>query len=159
MKHLVPRQSQNGKQEWLSALFTLLVLTGIYSSMDNFSSFAKSESSDPPKTSSWEISSVAPPYWNQKMGYWFRSVAWDTYTSSENQNMDTVRVSSSGLIGTAHGDVRVSFYKDTPIDQIDRSLDSGSARAYSRLPHGIAVIQWDLDSSSAKTIFSTLHSR
>ena len=55
--------------------------------------------------------------------------------------MDTVRVSSSGLIGTAHGDVRVSFYKDTPIDQIDRSLDSGSARAYSRLPHGIAVIQ------------------
>lgn len=158
MKHLVPRQSQNGKQEWLSALFTLLVLTGIYSSMDHFSSFAKSESSDTPKSNSWEISSVAPPYWNHTMGYGFRSIAWDTYTSSGNQNMDMVQVHPSGLTSTSHKGIRVSFYKDTPINEIDQSLIPGSARAYSRLPHGIAVIQWDLDSASAKTIFSTLHS-
>lgn len=43
MIHTPPRQSQNGKQEWISALFTLLVLTGIYGSMDNFSSFAARE--------------------------------------------------------------------------------------------------------------------
>ena len=55
--------------------------------------------------------------------------------------MDSVRVSSYGPTGKPHDDVQVYFYKHTTIDQIDSSLDSGSPRAYSRLPHGIAVIQ------------------
>jgi hypothetical protein len=157
MIHPTPRRGQNTSAEWLSAIFTLLVLTGIYNSMDAFSSFGETGIARP---SAPEIStplSVAPPYWNQKLGYGFRSVAWDRYTSSGSENWDIVIVSSWETTDTKNS-VKVSFYKDTPIDQIQLSLDTDTPRAYSRLSHGIAVIEGNIDSPSAKTIFSTLHS-
>ena len=159
MIHPTPRRRpQSGSADWLSAIFTLLVLTGIYSSMDQFSSYAPSGAPQTMHTDTGTLSSVAPPYWNQDLAYGFRSVAWDVYSASGTQKRDTVIVTSSGKTTAPHDDIRVSYYRDTSIEQIDQWLDPETPRAYSRLSHGIAVIQWDLDSPSAKTIFSTLHS-
>jgi hypothetical protein len=158
MIHHVPRRGQNSRQEWLSAIFTLLVLTGIYSSMDRFSSYGTSPVALAERTETTGTSSVAPPYWNHDLRYGFRSVAWDSYTASGSGKTNNVIVKPTKDSLSPHADISVSYYKDTSIDQIDRSLIPGSPRAYSRLPHGIAVIQWDLESPSAKTIFSTLYS-
>jgi hypothetical protein len=43
MTHPTIRRSPTGTQEWLSALFTLMVLVGIYNSMDHFSGFAEED--------------------------------------------------------------------------------------------------------------------
>ncbi len=156
MKHPTPRPRQHTSAEWLSAVFTLLVLTGIYNSMDAFSSFGEMRNPPPPPHANSAPLSVAPPYWNQTLWYGFRSVAWDTYTASWWEDRDTVLVTSSE-VPKGQGPLKVSFYKNTPIDQIEKSLDPDTPRAYSRLSHGIAVIEGNIDSPSAKTIFSTLH--
>ena len=76
MIHPTPRRRpQSGSADWLSAIFTLLVLTGIYSSMDQFSSYAPSGAPQTMHTDTGTLSSVAPPYWNQDLAYGFRSVA------------------------------------------------------------------------------------
>lgn len=83
----------------------------------------------------------------------------DSYTSTGNAQSDQVTVQPSSMKTSEDGTVRVTFYKDTPIDTIEASLPTDTPRAYSRLSNGIAVIEWDLNSPSAKTILSTLHSR
>ncbi len=82
MLHPAPRHHQNGTQEWLGAIFTLLVLTGIYSSMDKFSSYGESPKVPPNHPEVREVSSVASPYWNTTLEYGFRSIIGDVYTSS-----------------------------------------------------------------------------
>lgn len=155
MIHPTPRRGQNTSAEWLSAVFTLLVLTGIYNSMDAFSSFGENGITSPsPSHETHAPLSVAPPYWNQTLWYGFRSIAGDRYSASGSIHTDTVIVSSWDDASA----VKVSFYKDMPIDQIEKSLNPDNPRAYSRLSHGIAVIEGNIDSPSAKTIFSTLHS-
>ncbi len=157
MKHPIHRHHRRQGTEWISAIFTLLVLVGIYSSTDNFDSYS-ALFSQPPWGTEKKIT-VAAPYWNNTLAYWFRSVEWDTYSSIESEKSDTVTVDSPTRKVSADGKVQVTFYPDTPIDVIDSSLPQGSPRAYSRLSNGIAVIEWDLDSPSAKTILSTLHPR
>jgi hypothetical protein len=122
--------------------------------MDNFASYAD----NPPNPPLTEKSlSVAPPYWSEKLSYGFRSVAGDWYTATGTESRDTVLVQDEKSTDTT-GEVRVSYYRDTPIEIIDKSLHPDTPRAYARLAGGIAVIEWDLDSPRAKTIFSTLHS-
>ena len=96
------------------------------------------------------------------MSYGFRSASGDTYIQTESsKDRDRVLIAKTGTDREVYekDGVRVSFYPDTPIDQIDKTLDQNSPRAYSRLPNGIAVIEGNLDSPSAKTILATLHSR
>lgn len=156
MKHPVHRHSRRQGSEWISAIFTLLVLVGIYNSTDNFDSYS-ALFMEPPWGSEKKIT-VAAPYWNDTLWYWFRSAEWDSYSSTGNAVSDQVMVEPPEVRTSEDGTVRVTFYKDTPIETIEASLTESWPRAYSRLSNGIAVIQWDLDSPSAKTILSTLHS-
>ena len=157
MKHPIQRHHRWQGTEWISAIFTLLVLVGIYSSTETFDSYSALLST-PPGGSEKKIT-VAAPYWNDTLAYGFRSIEWDSYTSKENAQSDQVTIESATRKVSPDGKVQVTFYPDTPIDVIDASLPPSSPRAYSRLSNGIAVIQWDLDSPSAKTILSTLQPR
>lgn len=144
--------------EWISAIGTLLVLSWVYASMDNFSSFAPQSENIITKQSSSSSLSVAPPYWNSTHGYGFRSIAGDVYDSSSSIMKDVVSVKKSNDSAPDTSEVKVSYYKDSSIESIDKNLSPDTPRAYSKLSHGIAVIEWNLDSPRAKLIFSTLHS-
>ena len=157
MKHPIHRHHRQHGTEWISAIFTLLVLVGIYNSMDNFDSYSALFSKN--DTGWTKKITVASPYWNNTLSYGFRSVEGDSYTNIGTPRTDQVTVHQSSTKISDDGKVRVTFYKDTPIDVIEASLPPSSPRAYSRLPNGIAVIEWDLASPSAKTILSTMHSR
>ncbi len=157
MKHPIQRHTRHQGSEWISAIFTLLVLVGIYNSTDNFWSYSSLLSA--PQWW-WEKKiTVAAPYWNNTFSYGFRSVEWDSYASRETAQSDQVTVQPSETKVSEDGKVQVTFYRNTPIEMIDAGLPVDTPRAYSRLPNGIAVIQWDLASPSAKTILTTLHSR
>lgn len=157
MKHPLQWRSRHHGSEWISALFTLIILLGIYRSTDNFDSYSAlfRESAQ----SSEKRITVATPYWNNTLWYGFRSVEGDSYTSTGDTRSDKVLVVPTSVKSSDDGKVRVTFYKDTPIDTIEASLTESSPRAYSRLSNGIAVIEWDLASPSAKTILATLHAR
>lgn len=160
MNNSIQRHHSGNSHEWLSAIFTFLVLSWVYFSMWNFSSSAISYGRD--DSSSGKILSVNTPYWNDSLSYGFRSASGDTYIQTEStKDRDRVLIAKTGTEREVYekDGVRVSFYPDTPIDQIDKTLDQNSPRAYSRLPNGIAVIEGNLDSPSAKTILATLHSR
>ena len=139
MKHPVHRHPRGSGSEWLSALFTLSVLVGIYSSMDSFSSYSALMS--PTGSVEGHQISVSLPYWNPDMQYGFRSVAGDSYVQTGSKVVDLVSVGADKKsIQTSDG-VRVSFYPDTPIADIEKSMTPGTPRAYSRLSNGIAVIE------------------
>ncbi len=144
--------------DWLSAIFTLLVLSGIYASMDNFDSYS-SLYKNQDKINESKLITVASPYWNSDMNYGFRSIVWDAYVQTGSNSVDQVLVKSIDKTVYTHDGVKVSFYPNTPIAEIDKTIDPNTPRTYSRLANGIAVIEWDLNSASAKTIFSTLHSK
>lgn len=154
MKHPVHRHPRRSGSEWLSAIFTLLVLTGIYSSMDSFSSY----SSLYDVSSTGHTISISAPYWNEQMGYGFHALAWDSYTQTGSAKVDHVTVVGENWAISMKDGVKVAFYRDIPIADIEKSLDPTTPRAYSRLPNGIAVITGNLDSPSAKTILATIHS-
>jgi hypothetical protein len=142
--------------EWVSAIGTLLVLSWVYASMDNFSSYAPA----PKETINDQHQStlsVAPAYWNKSLGYGFRSIAWDVYEASTTDMKDVVSVKNSIGMQDANK-VTVSYYKNTSLESIEPPLEPYTPRAYSQVWHGIAVIEGNLDSARAKTIFSTLHS-
>lgn len=148
MKHPVHRHAPSHRSEWLSAIFTLLVLTGIYSSMDNFSSY----SALLPEKHEEKTIDVVLPYWNDVQKYGFSSAP------SEEPSHPPFQVSADGkTVYTADG-VRVQYYKDSTISEIEKTLDTSTPRAYSRLSGGIAVITGNLDSPAAKTILATLRS-
>ena len=142
--------------EWVSAIGTLLVLSSVYASMDSFSSYAPQTENIITKPSTSPLS-VASPYWNSDLWYGFRSIAWDVYDASTSNMKDVVSVKNAGTSSDIN-EIRVSFYKDSTIENIDKNLKADIPRAYSKLSHGIAVIEWNLDTARAKTIFSTLHS-
>lgn len=143
--------------EWVSAIGTLLVLWSVYASMDNFSSYATIETEKVSTKESMSPTSVSPPYWSSEHGYGFRSIAWDVYDASSSNMKDVVSVRNSNS-EPSNTDIKVSYFKEWSIESIDKSLSPETPRAYSKLSHGIAVIEWNLDSPRAKTIFSTIHS-
>ncbi len=55
--------------------------------------------------------------------------------------------------------VKVSYYPSQTIEEIEAKHTAIVPRAYTRLAHGVAVVEGDLGSASAKTILATLHTR
>lgn len=151
MKHPVHRHPHRSRSEWLSAMFTLLVLLGIYSSMDSFSSYSALYD----LSSTGHTIAISAPYWNREMWYGFHSLAGDYYIQTGSTLVDRVTVARDQR---ASDGVQVEFYKSTPIADIEKTLNPDSPRAYSRLSNGIAVITGNIDSPRAKTILATLHS-
>ncbi len=104
--------------------------------MDNFGSYSSLYSTQNVQKSI----SVASPYWNQKLAYGFRGTAGDSYSGSETASSDKVLVTNTEKKST-ESSVRVSFYPEASIDEIEKLHNSDAPRAYSRLSHGIAVIE------------------
>lgn len=152
MKHPQYQRHHNYSVEWLQAMFTLMILVWIYVSMPYFNSYETALTPKPEQNSS--IS-----YWNESLWYGFQWWSWYVYNPKSTQVSDIVQVQMKN--GTIYNDsgVKVSFYTNTPIDQVEKKHDSQIPRTYSRLPNGIAVIEWDLASPVAKNILATLHSR
>ncbi len=153
MKHPQYQRHRNYGVEWLQAVFTLMVLVWIYMSMPYFDSYettlAEPVNTDP----------VSRSYWNDELGYGFNTGSWDTYNQVSTGLDDKVDIrSSSGIVYDEEG-VRVSFYSQANIEDIQKYHWEDTPRTYSRLPNGIAVIEWDLTSPTAKTVLATLHSR
>lgn len=152
--HLPKKGNRRYGVEWLQAIFTLLVLTGIYLSSGNFVSqvpILRQES---------KSVQISVPYWNSDFWYGFHANPGDTYQNQTSSGIDTVSILSSSS-GTLYSDakVKVSFYPNATIDDIENNHPADVNRAYSRLSTGIAVIEWDLASATAKVVLSTLHSR
>lgn len=110
--------------------------------MDHFSSYTTNYSREE-KGKSEKSLSVAKPYWNSSMSYGFRSVAGDSYsTTGSDSHVDKVLITRRDDRDIyTKDDVKVSFYPNTPIDDIEKDIDQNAPRAYSRLPNGIAVIE------------------
>lgn len=102
-------------------------------------------------------------YWNDEIGYGFSAEKDDIFHHEIIKNIpievDTVGIDTKE--GTIFEDarVRVSFYPTLSIEEIEKRHPVDKPRSYSRLSKGIAVIEGDLESHSAKTILATLHSR
>lgn len=152
MKHPQYQRHHNYSVEWLQAMFTLMFLVWIYYAMPYFDSY---------ETALVPTEKISAPvsYWNESLWYGFQGGSWYVYVPETTTDNDTVQIQSkNGLIYNDSG-VRVSFYSDATIDQVEKSHNSDLPRAYSRLPTGIAVIEWDLASPVAKNVLATLHSR
>jgi hypothetical protein len=117
--------------------------------MDNFSSYSALL---PKEENKENIISLTVPYWNQDMKYGFSSAP------SVEPSHPPFQVSDDGKTVYTSDGVRVQYYKDMSISEIDKTLDPSTPRAYSRLRGGIAVITGNLDSSQAKTILATMRS-
>ena len=140
--------------EWIQASVTLAVLLIIYASRGYLgSSFTPSEPVTPPLTVDQKS------YWNDELGYGFRADHQDAYASWSQSDRDRVAVDKKEGVIFEDAQVRVSYYPDTPLQEIEKRHVSNEPRAYSELSHGIAVIEWDLASNSAKMVLATLHSR
>lgn len=153
MKHPVNQRHHGYGAEWLQSLFTMAVLLFLYQYSLTFDSNA------PIVPSSESVKKQTSSYWNDSIGYWFRWDDNDTYTRRDGNAPDIVSVSSQRSSLLWSWGVRVSFYTDLPIENIEKLHTDTLARAYSRLPNGIAVIEWDLSSSRAKNVLATLHAR
>lgn len=152
MKHHLHMGNRGYAVEWLQATFTLLVLTSIYLSSGSFTIEWT------PMISKEKSVEIMVPYWNETFGYWFQWNHGDIYMNQTASWVDSVSISSSGTIYDDEK-VKVSFYPNATIEDIEHRHPSEESRAYSRLPNGIAVIEWDLASSTAKLVLATLHSR
>lgn len=84
---------------------------------------------------------LSSSYWNEKLGYGFHGGSGDTYESASTATGDAVDIhSGDGLVYDDH-DVRVSFYSQATLSDIQQHHQTTVARTYSRLPNGIAVIE------------------
>lgn len=138
----------------MQAVFTLLTLTGIYVFSTTYSGNTASLWDAPTKPAM-----LSAQYWNDTIGYGFTSVPGDTYAKVGNGNVDQVDIHPwDGLVYNDQS-VRVSFYSTLSIEDIEKKNTQTTPRTYSRLPGGIAMIEWDLSSNRAKTVLATLHSR
>jgi hypothetical protein len=142
--------------EWLQAFVTLLVLTGIYYASDNFEAYTAQYKMH---SSHSAIEQKSSAYWNDNYGYGFRWVAGDTYIPHSSTGSDQVLVKNNSWLVFQDSTVQVSFYPDATIETIEKKHTRSVNRAYSRLSNGIAVIEWDLASATAKTVLATLHAR
>lgn len=98
-------------------------------------------------------------YWNQEFQYGFRGENNDKYQNKTWSGADIVAVDPEDGVVFEDAKVRVSYYLSHTIDEIEALHSSAVPRAYTRLSRGIAVVEGDLDSPSAKTIIATLHAR
>ncbi len=153
MKHPVSRKHPWSGVEWLQAVFTLLVLSWIYMASTHFDTYETTLASIPAKPAI-----LSEKYWNDKLGYGFHTEKGSRYESTWDTKKDEVKVSPNGLV-YSDASVKVSYYKDATLESVEKIHDSDVARTFSRLPRGIAVIEGNLSSATAKDILATLHSR
>lgn len=154
MKHTVSQRPRQGWIELIQAVCTLMVLSGIYMFSTTYSSDSVSLRDVPAKPAIF-----SSKYWNDHIGYGFTSIPWDTYAKEGSGTVERVEIRPwDGLV---YNDdmVRVSFYSHLSIEEIESKNTQITPRTYSRLPNGIAMIEWDLSSDRAKTVLATLHSR
>lgn len=142
--------------EWIQAIATLLILMAIFFSKNFF----------------WDIpvsatTPITPPvetfpqksYWNNTLWYGFSGDQNDHYFSTMSWEVDQVAVDPKEGIIFEDAKVRVLYYKNTSIEEVEKFLTSPKPRAFSHLRDWVAVVEWDLESSSAKTVLATLHNR
>lgn len=98
-------------------------------------------------------------YWNENFGYGFSSEKDDKITNKTLSGVDQVAVDIREGVIFEDAKVRVSYYPTLSMNEVEKKHTENISRAFSRLNSGIAVIEWDLDSMSAKTILATLYSR
>jgi hypothetical protein len=156
MKHPLRQRHHSQWVEWIQAFVTLFVLTGIYYASDNFEAYTTQYKTH---SSHSAVEQKSSAYWNDNYGYGFRWVAGDLYLPKSSTGSDQVLVKSSSWLVFQYATVQVSFYPHATIDAVEKKHTQSVKRAYSRLPNGIAVIEWDLASATAKTVLATLHAR
>ena len=154
MKHPQYQRHRRYGVEWLQAMITLMVLSGIYMSTWQFDASGSSLSAPPAKPAV-----LSSSYWNETLGYGFHGGSGDTYESASTATGDAVDIHRWDGIIYDDPSVRVSFYSRSTLSEVQQYHQTAVARTYSRLPNGIAVIEWDLSSATAKTVLATLHSR
>lgn len=154
MKHTPSQRPRRSGVELIQAVCTLMVLSGIYLFSTTYSGNSVSLRDVPAKPAI--LTSI---YWNDKIGYGFTSVTWDTFDRQGSGGVDQVEIRPGDGLVYDRDSVRVSFYSTLSIQEIESKNTGNTPRTYSRLPHGIAMIEWDLSSDRAKTILATLHSR
>lgn len=154
MKHTQSQRPRRSGVELIQAVCTLMVLSGIYMFSTTYSSSSVSLRDAPAKPAI-----LTSSYWNDKIGYGFTSVTWDTYVKQGSGKVDTVEILPSDGLNSDQDSLLVSFYPTMPIAEIEATNTWATPRTYSRLPNGIAMIEWDLSSDRAKTVLATLHSR
>ncbi len=154
MKHSVSQRPRNNGVELMQAVFTLMALSGIYIFSTSYTGNTTSLRDVPAKPAI-----LSSNYWNDKIGYGFTSVPWDTYVKVGNGDVDQIDIHPWDGIVYNDQSVRVSFYSTLSIEDIEKKNTQTVPRTYSRLPGGIAMIEWDLSSNRAKTVLATLHSR
>jgi len=114
MKHSSNHRHHGYGAEWLQAIFTLMVLSWIATSVDNFDSYGTTYANNPtPKT-------VSGTYWNETIGYWFRWNSGDTYKSHGGSGVDIVAVSPKDGLVYEDSQVKVSFYTKDSIQEIEK---------------------------------------
>lgn len=84
---------------------------------------------------------VSRSYWNDTLGYGFNTGSGDTYNQVSTAVDDKVDIRSSDGIVYDDDTVRVSFYSQASIDDIQQYHREDTPRTYSRLQNGIAVIE------------------
>lgn len=146
----------NDVAQIFQAITTLIIISLIYLSSNIFASnnniFAESKSS--------EMQSYPQVnYWNDNFGYGFSSQKDDKITNKTSSWVDQVAVDIREGVIFEDSKVRVYYYPTLSMNEIEKKHTENISRAYSRLNSGIAVIEGDLDSNSAKTILATLYSR
>lgn len=154
MKHTPLEKRSQYRTEWLQAVFTFLVLVSIYTSTSYFDGYESTLTQPPKKPAIFSGS-----YWNDTLWYGFRGKDGDTYKTISWSWQDSVMITPDKGVVYDDKTVRVSFYTDEPIEKIERIHNSNLPRTFSRLSNGIAVIEGDLASPTAKNILATLHAR
>ncbi len=154
MKHSVSQRPGSSGVELMQAVFTLMTLTGIYVFSTTYAGNTTSLRDVPKKPII-----LSSQYWNDTVGYGFSSVPWDTYLKIGTGEIDQIDIHPWDGVVYHDQSVRVSFYSKLSIEDIEKKNTRDIPRTYSRLPGGIAMIEWDLSSGRAKTVLATLHSR
>lgn len=146
----------NDVTQIFQAITTLVIISLIYLSSNIFASnnstFAESKPSEMQNYPQVN-------YWNNDFGYGFSSQKNDKITNKTLSWVDQVAVDIREGIIFEDAKVKVSYYPTLTMSEVEKRHTENISRAYSRLNSGIAVIEGDLDSNSAKIILATLYSR
>lgn len=140
-------RSRSLSTEWVQALTTLGVLILIFSVIQWSPVDYKHEK---------KVASNIESYWNADLGYGFTKESTNVLTKTVSTK-DSEQITLSKDSADPPSLVKVSYYKDTPIENVKQNI-IGVESSYAALPGGVAVIQGDLTSPSAKLVLSTLHS-
>lgn len=140
--------------QWIQAITTTLILVMVYVSRGHFeSSFSASKTPENPPIGAVQQES----YWSDDFQYGFSASKWDHPASYSSHWADYVAVDSKTGVVFQDAKVKVSYYPGWSLEEIEKNHQDMSPKAYSFLENGIAVVEGDLSSASAKMVLATLH--